>query len=194
MPKQDHHVLNGCRQVLLDLDPPEPSPTSLLEAIPRGPGKGSLHEMLPGPDILPGQSGSGPRPHPVQLRLPEVPFDRAARLRGGALAHQRTGRAGAPGTQIIHGLSLHVMPSRFELLSRRAPVAVRFRVVLESLLRKDPLAPSAVVLASLDVRDMGSQSPIVTGQVVIDRPVLGVRHHDPRGLLRVAAVLFNQRQ
>jgi len=150
--------------------------------------------MLPGPDILPGQSGSGPSPHPVQLNLPEVPLDRATRLRGGALAHQRAGRTGAPGTEIIHGLSLHVMPSRFELLSRRASVAVGLRVIPEGLQREDLLATSAVVLASLDVRDVSPQTPIVTGQVVIDRPVLGVRYHDLGSLRRVAAVLFNQGQ
>ena len=87
--------------------------------------------MLPGPDILPGQSGSSPSPHPVQIRLPEVPLDRAARLRGSALAHQRTGRADAPGTEIIHGLSLQVVPSRCKHLSCRAK-ADRARVRIRS--------------------------------------------------------------
>jgi hypothetical protein len=194
MPKQDHHVLNGCRQVLLDLNPPEPPPAGPLEAVPRRSGEGSLHEMLPGPDILSKRRGSGSIPHPVQSVLTKMTLDRAARLCRRALASELTGVADAASAQIIHGLLLHVMPSRFDLLSRRVSVAVGLRVIPEGLRREDPLASPRVVLASLDVRDMGPQTPIMTGQVVIDRSVFGVRHHDLGRLLRVAAVLFNQGQ
>ena len=133
MPKQDHHVLNGCRQVLLDLNPPEPPPAGPLEAVPRRSGEGSLHEMLPGPDILSRRRGSGSIPHPVQFVLTKMTLDRATGLCRRALASELTGVADAASAQIIHGLSLHVMPSRFEFLSRRASVAVGLRVIPEGL-------------------------------------------------------------
>ena len=194
MPKQDNHALNGYRQLLLDLDPPEPPPAGPLEAIPGGPGKGSLHEMLPGPDILSGRRGSGSIPHPFPFVLTEMTLEQATGLCRRAPDSELTGVADAASAQIIHGLLLHVMPSRFELPSRRASVTVGLRVIPEGLRREDPLASPRVVLASSDVRDVGPQTPIVAGQVVLDGPVLGVRHDDPCGLLRVAAVLVNLRQ
>ena len=86
-------VLDGGREVFLNLHTPQATPSCLVKPKAAGARKGALDQVLARADIAPGLRRAWLRPHPLERGLLQVTRDRAAHLVASALITQRAGGA-----------------------------------------------------------------------------------------------------
>ena len=69
---QNHNILDGGREIFLDLNSPQPSPAGTLKSKSDRKGKASLHEMLTCSYVFFGVEGLRPFTHELGFIMPEM--------------------------------------------------------------------------------------------------------------------------
>ena len=119
--------------------------------------------------------------------MPQMAPEGSAPLGIGALVPQGAGLADfAP--LVLEGLTMAIVARPWQPLPPGTEIDVVLRVIGEGLIRK----PAISLVAVFEGRDMRLEAPVMTFQIILDRAVLGIRHHHLYLALRILRMLLNQ--
>src|SRR5262249_48880859 len=184
-------VLDGAGHILLNPHPPQTSPTGTIEAISLGSRKGAFHQVLARTDIALGPSAPTSLAHRVQSGLPEMAFKGATAFVLRAALSERTRRTDFLGGRIVQALAVGMQRFWFQELPRWTAISVCRGVIRKSRLWKQLALHATLGCGLPHVRHVRVQSPIITGQEVLDRPILAICHYRRRAAVGVMVMTVN---
>ena len=120
-----------------------------------------------------------------------MPLHRASMVRAGALSTQNTDRTHSGGCLIFDRATNGMHAARLECLARRTEVDVAHQIISKGFVTEDVLLASRPGFEKR-ISHMRCHPALLTGHVILSRPILGISNDDLRLAARVALVLIEQ--